>query len=155
MNEDTVSAPPPSDTGKIANDNRLDKSLRTIEDIVSAGAAVVMIAHQGDTHDYQNLVSLAEHAEKLSEKLSRPVAFIDDVAGPAARARIEALQPGELLLLDNLRYLTEEVSTFESAGCGSNAPEARRTSRRRVWLPTVAGPAAPSPRPSICWRATP
>ena len=110
-----INSPIDPDTGRIANDNRLDKSLRTIEDIVSKGASVVMIAHQGDTLDYQNLVSLGEHADKLSEKLGRPVAFIDDVAGPAARARIEALEPGELLLLDNLRYLTEEVSTFENA----------------------------------------
>lgn len=110
-----INSPIDPETGRIANDNRLDKSLRTIEDVVSRDAAVVMIAHQGDTLDYQNLVSLAEHAERLAEKLGRSVAFIDDVAGPAARARIEALEPGELLLLDNLRYLTEEVSTFENA----------------------------------------
>lgn len=110
-----INSPIDADTGLIANDNRLDKSLPTIDDLVEAGAAVVMIAHQGDTLDYQNLVSLAEHATRLSTKLARPVDFIDDVAGPAARKRIEDLKPGRLLLLDNLRYLTEEVSTFENA----------------------------------------
>jgi phosphoglycerate kinase len=75
----------------------------------------VIIAHQGDTLDYHNLVSMDEHAEILSGKLGRAVGFIDDVAGPAARAAIQALGDGEILLLDNIRFLTEEVSTFESA----------------------------------------
>jgi phosphoglycerate kinase len=102
-------------TGKIADENRLDKSLPTIADLADAGARVVIIAHQGDTLDYHNLVSMAEHAEKLSTKLNRPVKFIDDVAGPAARSAIGALENGEILLLENIRILAEEVSTFESA----------------------------------------
>ncbi len=102
-------------TGKITDENRLDKSLRTIADLAAAGSKLVIIAHQGDTLDYHNLVSLQEHAEKLSIKLRRNVSFIDDVAGPAARAAIAELREGDILLLDNLRFLTEEVSTFETA----------------------------------------
>jgi len=48
----------------------------------------------------------------LTQLLGRPVGFIDDIAGPAAIERIRALRPGELLLLNNVRYYTEEVSTF-------------------------------------------
>ncbi len=121
-----INSPIDPDTGTIANDNRLDKSLPTIRDIISAGAAVVLIAHQGDTLDYQNLVPLVEHAERLAEKLGHPVHYIDDVAGPAARRRIEELQFGEVLLLDNLRFLTEEVSTFESV-VKLSAPEMAET----------------------------
>ena len=55
----------------------------------------------------------AQHAAALAGRLGRPVGFVDDVAGPAARRAIKALGDGEILLLDNLRYLTEEVSTFE------------------------------------------
>lgn len=102
-------------TGKITDDNRLTMSLPTISDLANAGARVVIIAHQGDTLDYHNLVSLREHVDLLSEKLGRAVAFIDDVAGPAARAAIRELSDGEILLLENLRFLTEEVSTFENA----------------------------------------
>ena len=90
-------------------------SLPTIVDLADAGARVVIIAHQGDTLDYHNLVSIDQHAGILSDKLGREVGFIDDVAGPAARAAIQALGDGEILLLDNIRFLTEEVSTFESA----------------------------------------
>lgn len=110
-----INSPIDSETGRIADETRIDKSLPTISDLADGGAAVVIIAHQGDTLDYHNLVSLREHAAKLSEKLGRPVEFIDDVAGPAARERITALGGGEILLLDNLRFLTEEVSTFEGA----------------------------------------
>ncbi len=110
-----INSPIDPDTGRIADDNRLNMSLPTIIDLAEAGARLVIIAHQGDTLDYHNLVSLAEHAEVLTEKLGRPVSFIDDVAGPAARAVIADLDGGEILLLDNLRFLTEEVSTFENA----------------------------------------
>ena len=110
-----INSPIDPDTGRIADDNRLNMSLPTIIDLAEAGARLVIIAHQGDTLDYHNLVSLAEHAEVLTEKLGRPVSFIDDVAGPAARAAIADLDGGEILLLDNLRFLTEEVSTFENA----------------------------------------
>lgn len=102
-------------TGKIRDDNRLRMSLPTIRDLTEAGARLVLIAHQGDTLDYHNLVPLEEHAQLLTEMLEHPVAYIDDVAGPTAREAIRRVQPGEILLLDNLRFLTEEVSTFENA----------------------------------------
>jgi phosphoglycerate kinase len=110
-----INSPIDRESGKIVDDNRLDKSLPTIRDLVESGAKLVIIAHQGDTHDYHNLITLAEHAVRLSDKLGREVRFIDDVAGPAARRAIEELVDGEILLLDNLRFLTEEVSTFEDA----------------------------------------
>ena len=110
-----INSPIDLTTGKIRDDNRLWMSLPTIRDLSEAGAILVMIAHQGDTLDYHNLVPLAEHALLLSEMLKRPVAYIDDVAGPAAREAIRRLETGEILLLDNLRFLTEEVSTFENA----------------------------------------
>jgi phosphoglycerate kinase len=110
-----INAPIDPVTGLIADEMRIDKSLPTIRDLADGGARVTIIAHQGDTLDYHNLVSLEEHASKLADKLGRPIGFIDDVAGPAARDRIAALSNGDILLLDNLRFLTEEVSTFEGA----------------------------------------
>lgn len=100
-------------TGEISDTARIDKSLPTIADLAARGARLVVIAHQGDSLDYHNLVSLAPHAGVLAEKLGRPVAFIDDVAGPEARSRIRGLEDGEILLLENLRILGEELSTFE------------------------------------------
>lgn len=97
---------------RLRDDNRIRKSLPTIRELSDTGARTVILAHQGDTEDYRSLVSLAPHAERLSELLARLVRFIDDIAGPAAIAAIKDLKSGELLLLNNVRYLTEEVSTF-------------------------------------------
>jgi len=110
-----INSPIDPKTKKITNENRIVQSLPTIRELVNKGAKLVMIAHQGDTLDYQNLISLREHAEKLSQKLSQEVQFIDDIAGPTAREKIKNLKEGEILLLENLRFLTEEVSTFEDA----------------------------------------
>ena len=79
-----------------------------------SGAKVAIIAHQGDTLDYQNLIPMKEHAEKLAEKLGLKVRYVDDVCGPMAQAAIETLDDGEAILLGNLRYLCEEISTFEA-----------------------------------------
>jgi len=108
-----INSPIDPTSGRIADENRIDQSLQTIRDLADRNARLVIIAHQGDTLDYHNLIGLEQHARRLADKLGRPVGFIDDVAGPAARARIVDLGDGEILLLDNLRFLTEEVSTFE------------------------------------------
>jgi phosphoglycerate kinase len=98
---------------KIVNTNRLEKTVPTLAKMLDGGARVAIIAHQGDTLDYQNLIPLAEHAEILSSLMKRPVAYIDDVCGPAAQAAVKTLKDGEAIILGNLRYLTEEVSSFE------------------------------------------
>jgi len=107
-----INSPIDQQTGQLANDNRIRKSVPTIGELSDAGARVVMLAHQGDIEDYHNLISLEVHAQRLSELLNHPVGFIDDIAGPAAIQRVRSLNSGELLLLNNVRYLTEEVSTF-------------------------------------------
>ena len=99
--------------GKIVNDNRLNATIPTLKYLVDGGAKVAVIAHQGDTLDYQNLMSMAPHAERLTELSGIKVDYIDDVCGDAALQKIKELKEGEVVLLGNLRYLTEEVSTFE------------------------------------------
>jgi phosphoglycerate kinase len=113
-----INSPIDHDTGglpaafRLADDNRLRKCVPTIRELAEGGARTVILAHQGDTEDYRSLVSLLPHAERLAELLGRPVGFVADVCGPAAVERVRALRSGELLLLENVRYLTEEVSTF-------------------------------------------
>jgi phosphoglycerate kinase len=107
-----INSPIERGTGRIVDDNRIRKSIPTIRELSDAGARLVILAHQGDTEDYHNLISLTGHARRLSELLDRRVDFIDDHAGPAVIDRVKNLQDGEILLLDNVRYLTEEVSTF-------------------------------------------
>jgi phosphoglycerate kinase len=110
-----INSPIDPQTGLITNENRLQKSLPTIQKLLQRGAKLAIIAHQGDTLDYQNLCSMAEHAKKLTGYLGTQVDYIDDVCGPAAQEKIRSLQPGQAVLLGNLRYLSEEISTFENA----------------------------------------
>ncbi len=109
-----INSPIDPKTKRIVNDNRIRKSIPTLEHLCDSGAAVAIIAHQGDTLDYQNLIPLAEHAQRLSELLATEVNYIDDVAGPAAQQAVKALTGGQFIILGNVRYLTEEVSTFEN-----------------------------------------
>ena len=99
--------------GKIVNDNRIVKSIPTIRDLLDKGVRLTIIAHQGDTTDYRSLITLAEHAQRLTDLLGQEIQFIEDVAGPAAVDKIQQVASGQALLLDNIRYLTEEASTFE------------------------------------------
>ena len=108
-----INSPIDPQTKKIVNENRLKKSLPTLHYLLDGGAKVAIIAHQGDTLDYQNLIPLKEHAEKLTILSGREVKYIDDVCGPAACEAVNALREGECILLGNLRYLCEEVSGFE------------------------------------------
>ena len=103
----------PIKNGKIVNDNRLNATVPTLKYLVEGGAKVAIIAHQGDTLDYQNLMSMQPHAERLSMLSGIKVDYIDDVCGECALERVRSLKEGEVILLGNLRYLTEEVSTFE------------------------------------------
>ena len=108
-----INSPLDPQTKQIVNRNRLEKTVPTLAWLHKEGAQTAIIAHQGDTDDYQNLIPLQEHAEILSDLLGTPVRYIDDVCGPMAQSAVEALDNGELVLLGNLRYLSEEMSSFE------------------------------------------
>lgn len=110
-----INSPIDPESRRIVNTNRIEKSIPTISKILGQGAKLAIIAHQGDTLDYQNLIALDEHAEKLSALIGSKVDYIDDVCGPAAQGAVKALRPGQAVLLGNLRYLSEEISTFETA----------------------------------------
>ena len=63
-----IKSPIDPDTKLIVNENRIQKSLPTIQKLLDKGAMLAIIAHQGDTLDYQNLIPLEEHARKLSSQ---------------------------------------------------------------------------------------
>ncbi len=94
---------------------RLIGCLPTLNELSDKGARVVLLAHQGSDIEYKNYYTTAPHAKALSELLGREVKFIDDVCGPAARDAIKSLKDGELLLLDNVRFLSEEQTLFEKS----------------------------------------
>lgn len=120
-----INSPVDRQTGQIKDDTRIRRCLPTIQELAERGARVVILAHQGDPLDYHNFTPLAQHAQVLARLLGHPVIYLDDVAGPAARERIRALQDGEILLLENVRLHTEETIVFEEAVQLSPAEQAQ------------------------------
>lgn len=74
----------------------------------------MLLAHQGSDIEYKNFYTTKPHAEVLEKLLGREVKWIDDVCGPTAREMIKNLAPGEILLLDNVRFVSEEQTLFET-----------------------------------------
>lgn len=102
-------------TGKLKSTNRIRACAPTVRELSDKGAKVVLMAHQGSDIEYKNFYSTKPHRDVLSEILGREVKWIDDVCGPAARDAIKALKEGEILLLDNVRYVSEEQTLFENS----------------------------------------
>jgi phosphoglycerate kinase len=100
-------------TGTLKSTARIEACVPTVRELSDRGAKLVLLAHQGGDIEYQNFYSTAPHAKVLTGLLGREVKFIDDVCGPAARAAISTLAPGEILLLDNVRFCSEEQTLFE------------------------------------------
>lgn len=108
-----INQPVDKDTNTLKSTKRIEACVETVRELSDRGAKVVLLAHQGSDIEYKNFYTTAPHAKVLEAYLGCPVAFIDDVCGPAARARIAALQEGDILLLDNVRFCAEEQTLFE------------------------------------------
>ena len=100
-------------TGTLKSTARIEACVPTVRELSDKGAKLVLLAHQGSDIEYKNFYCTKPHADVLSRLLERPVQWIDDVCGPAAREKIRALQNGEILLLDNVRFVSEEQTLFE------------------------------------------
>lgn len=93
---------------EILDDFRIYAHSKTIKKLLELGCAVTVIAHQGRPGD-KEFSTLELHAQYLSKYVGTEVKYIDDVMGPAAREEIKKLKPGEVLLLDNVRFVSEEM----------------------------------------------
>ena len=100
-------------TGTLKSTTRIKASVPTIKELSDKGAKIVLMAHQGSDIEYKNFYTTAPHAKVLSEFLGKEVMFIEDVCGPAAIEKIKSLQDGDVLLLDNVRFVSEEQTLFE------------------------------------------
>jgi len=99
---------PLSPSGEIMDDFRIQAHAETVRFLAERGARVVVLAHQGRP-GRDDFTSLEKHRDLLQKYVEREVRFVDDVMGPAAREAIRSLKPGEILLLDNVRFVSEEV----------------------------------------------
>ncbi len=105
----------PIENGAVTDDTRLRAVLPTIQHALAAGAAVVLASHLGrpggkPAPEY----SLAPVARRLESLLGRPVALAPDCVGPEVERLARALGPGQVLLLENLRFHKEEEANDET-----------------------------------------
>ncbi len=99
-------------SGVITDDGRIVAALPTLKALTQAGAKVVIVAHLGRPKGvgFEESGSLAPVAKRLSELLGQDVVLASDVTGESAKAIVAALQPGQVALLENIRFDARETS---------------------------------------------
>ena len=101
---------PTDDAGVITDDSRIRKTLPTIQLLLDQGAAVILCSHKGrPKNGYEEKYSLKVVKNRLEELLGKPVELASDVVGPEAQEKAKALKPGEILLLENVRFMKGET----------------------------------------------
>ncbi|PPG11264.1 MULTISPECIES: phosphoglycerate kinase [unclassified Rathayibacter] len=105
----------PLKDGTITDDGRVRASVPTLQRLVSEGARVVVVSHLGRPEGKPEAkYSLAPVAARLGELLDAPVAFAEDTVGEAASAAVDALEDGQVVVLENLRFNAGETSKDEA-----------------------------------------
>ncbi|HET9659381.1 MAG TPA: phosphoglycerate kinase [Thermomicrobiales bacterium] len=114
----------PVENGEIQDDTRIQAALPTLKRLLDGGASLILISHLGRPKGNVNPdLSLRPVARRLSELLGRPVTLADDVIGDDAHAKAANLRPGDVLLLENVRFepgeeKNDDVLARELAGLG-------------------------------------
>ena len=106
----------PLKDGKITDENRLVAALPTMKKLIADGGRVILCSHLGKPKgEPKPELSLAPVAERLTQLLGQEVKFAADpeVVGPNAKAAVEAMKDGEVILLENTRYRKEETKNGE------------------------------------------
>ncbi|MBK9146995.1 MAG: phosphoglycerate kinase [Flavobacteriales bacterium] len=106
---------PQDANGKVTDDTRARAIIPTVNKILKDGGSAILMSHLGRPKGKVNpAMSLKPIADHLSGLLGRPVLFATDCVGPDAKAKAAALKPGELLVLENLRFHPEEEAGDEA-----------------------------------------
>ncbi|MEW6307699.1 MAG: phosphoglycerate kinase [Bacillota bacterium] len=140
--------------GRVADDTRLRAALPTVEYLSRQGAKVILASHLGRPKDGPDpRFSLAPVAKRLSELLGRPIPLAPDCIGPQATAVVAAMAPGDVVLLENVRFHPEEEANdpgfaeelagladlFVNDAFGAAHRAHASTAGIARWLPAVAG----------------
>lgn len=134
-------------SGNITNDRRIRAALQTLNTLLDRGAALVVMSHLGrPTGDPKADApfKMDKVAARLGELLGKPVRKVDEVVGPAATAAVQALKPGEVLVLENVRFHPGEQQKDKRSAPNwpswatptSTTPSAPATARTCRWSPS-------------------
>lgn len=108
-----INQPVDKETDTLKSTTRIEACIPTLKELSDKGARLVLMAHQGSDIEYKNFYSLRPHSKVLEKLLGREVKFVEDVCGPTALETVRGLKRGEILLLDNVRFMSEEQTLFE------------------------------------------
>src|SRR5436190_23756961 len=99
----------PLKDGRVTDATRIERAVPTLKELAEKGAKVIVLSHFGRP-DGKRVpeMSLKPLVEPLSQALGKPVAFAEDCIGPQAETAVRDLKPGDVLLLENLRFHKEE-----------------------------------------------
>lgn len=98
----------------LKDNSRIIAALPTIKELSEKGAKLVLLSHQGGDLEYQNFIPTEIHSKEIELHIGEKIQYIDDICGPAAREAMKSLISGDILLLDNVRYMAEEMTLFET-----------------------------------------
>ena len=100
---------PLNEFGMVANDKRIKETIPTINYILEQGGSVIIISHLGRPNGKVNKkYSLIPCAKRLAELMNHEVKFANDCVGAVADKKVKELKNGEILVLENLRFMPEE-----------------------------------------------
>jgi len=100
---------PLNDAFEVTDTTRIQAAKATIIDILEQGGSCVLMSHLGRPDGFQEAFSLKHIVKSVTDIMGCKVHFVEDCIGSKATAAVAALQPGEILLLENLRYYKEET----------------------------------------------
>jgi len=98
----------PLDKGDVADDTRIRAALPTLRALLDGGAAVGLVSHLGRPKGRDAKLSLAPVAKRLGELIGKPVRVLDDSVGGEVEKAVRAMKPGDLVMLENVRFHAEE-----------------------------------------------
>jgi phosphoglycerate kinase len=104
-----LNCPIEPESKEFLDDRRIKKHAETVNELVKSGAKVVLLAHQGRPGSEFDFTTLEKHAKQLSKYVDIEVKYVPDIIGPAAKEAIRNLKAGEVILLENVRFLSEEL----------------------------------------------